>query len=186
MRRVRERLAGSDVAGDREALRAAVLQAVQSWAPRPREPDESASVHPPRAAKRARDAASSSSSSVGAADSAVVDPRVAALRAMHRAARVGPGVLRGLGDLPVDEYIVELSSRLKGRGCRFDGVVPTRREIDTARREADRRLDLDGIDTSNILAPAAAGQAGGTAPTLTHSDVASAEQPDLFDDEPAM
>lgn len=83
------------------------------------------------------------------------DPRLIALKRLARAMCAGPSVFRGLGEVAVlDDKLSMLSQRLRNRGAEFKGSVPTAQEIARARAMRKRELDLDGIDTSNILSSA--------------------------------
>ena len=74
-----------------------------------------------------------------------------ALGQIMRAARIGPAIFKGLPTEDDDTRAEALSVALKERGVKFQGLVPTPREIRKAERKYDLAKSLDGIDTSNII-----------------------------------
>lgn len=77
------------------------------------------------------------------------DDRFQKLKALAVAMAAGPSVFRGLAD--VDDKARVLRDRLVERGANIKNDVPTAREIAAAKAKRARAVDLDGIDSTNIL-----------------------------------
>lgn len=80
-----------------------------------------------------------------------MDPRLAALRKMWRAAGITPAAAAGLKGLPIADAVDKFSAALKAAGAVFEGTVPTAAEIAAAKASRARAQDLEGLDTANVL-----------------------------------
>lgn len=87
------------------------------------------------------------------------DERLVKFKALARAMGAGPSVYKGFGNIDDEETKVSLlRERLLARGALIQGDLPTAKEISRAKAQRQRELDLDGIDTSNILAHSSPGR----------------------------
>lgn len=80
------------------------------------------------------------------------DKTLVALHTFIRAAGVGPTIWKNLPSEAENsmERAKELHRRLKDKGLSVS-LCPTKGEIATAKRERAMKMELDGIDTSNII-----------------------------------
>jgi hypothetical protein len=80
------------------------------------------------------------------------------LRKMAKAVATGPRVFNGLAALSGSEREDALASRLRDASSRFaewKGRTPTNAEIAAAKARRDMQLELEDMDTANILSPGA-------------------------------
>uniref|UniRef100_A0A7S2S945 Histone chaperone domain-containing protein n=1 Tax=Mucochytrium quahogii TaxID=96639 RepID=A0A7S2S945_9STRA len=67
------------------------------------------------------------------------------------AAKIGPGIYKGLPEAE-DEKVRALSSLLKeNHGAEFDGLVPNSKDIALVKAKTDKAKELEGIDMSNVI-----------------------------------
>ncbi len=120
----------------------------------------SATRSPARGVKRPRspDVAAASKSSTSQNKKAARESSTArqrrALTAFIKASRIGPHIFKSVADVErgTQAYIRQLSAALKqAQPGAFKGLVPTKAEIQAASEKQERLMDLEGLDTANVL-----------------------------------
>ena len=102
----------------------------------------------PKAAKRRRLA---KRAKTGRKKKAQRSSAMQSLYAMARALSCGPSVYRGLQDISDRAGCDLLRKRLKSAGAKIKGKVPTHAEINVAKKMAERKRMLDGLDQSLVI-----------------------------------